>query len=77
MRSMIKDMVRRAPPPGALSVGKDDGDDYGGGEEAESEDEDAGEAVAQSAYEDFARLAGFKPSAETFAAFREAVRAVK
>ena len=70
MKLMVKDMVRRAPPPGALS--KSD-DEYGG----ESEDEDAGEAVAMSAYEDFARLAGFKPSPETFAAFAEAVRAVK
>lgn len=69
---MVKDMVRRAPPPAALSKGDDE---YGG--ESESEDEDAGEAVAMSAYEDFARLAGFKPSPETFAAFAEAVRAVK
>jgi hypothetical protein len=74
MKSMIKDMVRRAPPPGAFGkADEDEGSEYG---PAESEDEgDA--AAAESAYEDFARLAGFKPSPETFAAFREAVRAVK
>jgi len=73
MKLMVKDMVRRAPPPEALSKSEDS--EYGS--DAESEDEDAGEAVAMSAYEDFARLAGFKPSPETFAAFAEAVRAVK
>ena len=72
MNSMVKDMVRRAPPPGAFGK-SDDEDEYGGGEA-----EDDGESAnAESAYEDFARLAGFKPSPETFAAFREAVRAVK
>ena len=70
---MVKDMVRRAPPPGAFSKSDDD-DEYGGDD---SEDGDADEAVAESAYEEFARLAGFKPSPETFAAFKEAVRAVK
>jgi hypothetical protein len=69
---MVKDMVRRAPPPEALS--KSD-DEYGGA--AAEGDPDAAEANAESAYEEFARLAGFKPSPDTFAAFKEAVRAVK
>lgn len=47
------------------------GDDEG----AEGEDEDANAAVSQSAFDDFAKAAGFKASPGAYAAFKEAVHA--
>ena len=69
--SYAKSLASKAPPPDALAAL--DAEPM----EAEAPDEDADAAVAMSAYEDFARLAGFKPTPATFAAFREAVKAVK
>lgn len=48
----------------------------GGPDEAkEPEDEDANAAVSQSAFDDFAKAAGFKASPGAYAAFKEAVHA--
>jgi hypothetical protein len=48
-----------------------------GGEDDEMEapDEDADMAVEASAFEDFARAAGFKSSPAAYSAFKQAVRA--
>ena len=71
--SYAKSLASKAPPPDALAAL----DAEPMGEMMEDEDEDADAAIAMSAYEDFARLAGFKPTPATFAAFREAVKAVR
>jgi hypothetical protein len=44
-------------------------------EEGGPPDEDADDAVEASAFDDFARAAGFKNSPAAYAAFKEAVRA--
>lgn len=44
-------------------------------EEAEMPDEDGDEAAAASAFDDFAKAAGFKASPAAYAAFKEAVSA--
>ena len=69
-----KALARKAPKPDMMIAleAEPDEDEAGG-----PPDEDADDAVAMSAYEDFAKLAGFKPTPETFNAFREAVKAVK
>jgi len=69
-----KALARKAPKPDmmiALEAEPEEGDDM------EAPDEDADDAVAMSAYEDFARLAGFKAAPATFQAFKELVRAIK
>lgn len=64
-------LAKKAPPPDKLeALGGDD-------DEAMPDDEDGDQAAAMSAYEDFARLAGFKASPETFAAFKELVQLIR
>lgn len=68
-----KDLAKKAPKPDAMAalMVEPDEDD-----EAEMPDEDGDQAAAMSAYEDFARLAGFKASPQTFAALKEVVRLI-
>lgn len=63
-------LARKAPPPDAMDDMEPDDDEMGG-----PPDEDADDAVEASAFDDFARAAGFKASPAAYAAFKEAVRA--
>lgn len=64
-----KALARKAPPPDAMEALGDSPDDS----EPDGGDDDV---EAQSAYEDFARLAGFKADPKTFAAFKELVNLI-
>ena len=69
--SYARSLAEKASPPSemeALGMGPDE-------EMAEGEDEDADAAVSLSAFEDFAKAAGFKSSPAAYAAFKEAVHA--
>lgn len=73
MASYGTSLARKSAPPDAMvALG---GDDEEEAEETEAPDEDADAAVAASAFEDFAKAAGFKSSPAAYAAFKEAVHA--
>jgi hypothetical protein len=71
MKLMVKDMVRRAPPPGAFSKSDE------GGESTESEDGD-GEAFMSSVRDFIGAVGGDVAKAEEAAGFlKEAIRYCK
>lgn len=67
-----RSLAKKAPKPDAMAALMVEPDE----EETEAPDEDGDQAAAMSAYEDFARLAGFKASPQTFAALKEVVRLI-
>jgi hypothetical protein len=72
MKLMVKDMVRRAPPPGAFSKSEDED-----GESTESEDGD-GEAFMSSVRDFIGAVGGDVAKAEEAAGFlKEAIRYCK
>jgi hypothetical protein len=77
MMSYGKSLARKSAPPDpmeALGVGGEEDEEM---LEGEAPDEDANDAVAMSAYQDFARAAGFQPKPATFEALKSLIRAVK
>jgi hypothetical protein len=68
-----KNLARKPAPEGMDALDAEPDEDEAGG----PPDEDADDAAAMSAYEDFARLAGFKPDPKTFAALKELIQLIK
>lgn len=63
-----KMLARKAPPPDAM-------DALGGDDDNDTEpDEDGDDAAAASAFDDFAKAAGFKPSPAAYSALKELIR---
>lgn len=72
MASYGQMLARKAPKPDAMEALGEEPDNPG---PAEEEDEDANNAAAASAFDDFAKAAGFKGSSAAYRAFKEAVHA--
>lgn len=71
--SYARSLAEKASPPSEMeALGMSPDDEMA---EGEAPDEDADAAVSLSAFEDFARAAGFKSSPKAYAAFKEAVHA--
>lgn len=71
--SYARDLAKKAPPPDAMEALGMGGDDEMA--EGEAPDEDADNAVAQSAFDDFARAAGIKAGPGAYAALKEMIHA--
>ena len=65
-----KALARKAPPPDRLeALGEPDADEEGGPTDADSDDPEE-----MTAWEDFARAAGIKPSPAAYDALKELIR---
>jgi len=64
-------LARKAPPPDAMeALGAEPDEDEAGG----PDDEDADDAAEMSAWQDFAKAAGIKPSPAAYDALKELIR---
>lgn len=73
--SYARDLAKKAPPPDAMEALGIGDDDEAMEMEGPAEDEDADAAVAQSAFDDFARAAGIKAGPGAYAALKEMIHA--